>query len=220
MLAKEHKARLSARIRQSLVRDQDYYVGLVDHTVDPGRPRTVLSADVTVEERAGELVVVLPDGAVFPAVDVFAHVLTTLSMDLFRVLPEAEHTPRVAVDRLVIARETWRPPAGDLTFARAKTEAARFALARRWRAAMDLPRFTFVVSPAEPRPFYVDFDSPVYVEILSKAARRLARQDPTERLTITEMLPTPEQTWLTDDTGEAYTAELRFVAVEDAPPPH
>lgn len=57
------------------------------------------------------------------------------------------------------------------------------------------------------------------MEILSKAARRLTSQDPTERLTITAMLPTPKQTWLTDDTGEAYTAELRFVAVEDAPPP-
>jgi hypothetical protein len=72
----------------------------------------------------------------------------------------------------------------------------------------------FVVSPAEPRPFYVDFDSPVYVNILAKAVRRLARQDPGGRLTVTEMLPTPDQTWLTDDAGNAYTAELRFVAVD------
>ncbi|MFD0718800.1 hypothetical protein [Streptomyces globosus] len=28
------------------------------------------------------------------------------------------------------------------------------------------------------------------------------------------MLPTPEQAWLTDDRGAAYTSELRFVAVD------
>jgi hypothetical protein len=70
----------------------------------------------------------------------------------------------------------------------------------------------FVVSPTEPRPFYVDFDSPVYVTIFAKAVRRLARQDPDARLRISEMLPNPEQTWLTDDQGERYTSELRLVA--------
>jgi hypothetical protein len=44
--------------------------------------------------------------------------------------------------------------------------------------------------------------------------RRLRRSG-AGRLTVTEMLPTPEQTWLTDDAGNRYTAELRFVAVEE-----
>jgi hypothetical protein len=214
MLAKEHKARLSTRIRQTLVRPEDYYVGLVDHTIDPARPRTVLSADVTVREQDGDLVVELPDGAVFPVLDVFAHVLTTMSMDLFRPLPEEGHTPRVTLDRLVVTRETWRPPVADLTFARARTEAARYLLAQRWRAARELPRFVFVVSPAEPRPFYVDLDSPVYVEVLTRAARRLTRQDPAAHLTITEMHPTPTQSWLTDHTATPHTAELRLVTTD------
>jgi hypothetical protein len=217
MLAKEHKARLSARIRQSLVRDQDYYVSLVDHTADPSRPRTVLGADVEVEDRGGNLEVVLPDGARFPLIEVFAHVLTTLAMDLFRLLPETDHAPRITIDRMVVSRETWRRPAAGLGFATDKDEARRFVRARQWREELELPRFVFVVSPAEPRPFYVDFDSPVYVNILAKAVRRLARQDPEARLTITEMLPTPEQTWLTDDAGGKYTAELRLVAVDQAP---
>ncbi|MEV7098329.1 lantibiotic dehydratase [Amycolatopsis sp. NPDC051045] len=219
VLAKEHKARLSARIRQALVRDQDYYVGLVDHTVDPGRPRTVLGADVAVEDHDGRLEVVLPDGARFPLIEVFAHVLTTLAMDLFRLLPEAGHSPRITIDRMVVSRETWRAPASGLTFATDKDEARRFVRARQWREELRLPRFVFVVSPAEPRPFYVDFDSPVYVDILAKAVRRSARRDPGAHLTITEMLPAPDQTWLTDDAGQAYTAELRFVAVDQAPPP-
>ncbi|URN14115.1 hypothetical protein LUW77_30555 [Streptomyces radiopugnans] len=31
---------------------------------------------------------------------------------------------------------------------------------------------------------------------------------------VSEMLPTPEQAWLTDDEGNTYTSELRFVAVD------
>ncbi|SCF98885.1 hypothetical protein GA0115259_106462 [Streptomyces sp. MnatMP-M17] len=55
----------------------------------------------------------------------------------------------------------------------------------------------------------------MYVNIFAKAARRLARKDPSARMTVTEMLPTPEQAWLTDDEGNTYTSELRFVAVTD-----
>ncbi|MFF5497691.1 lantibiotic dehydratase [Streptomyces aquilus] len=214
LIPKEHRARLSARVRQTLVRPVDYQVALSDFTADPARPRAVRSADALVEARGDGLVVCLPDGAVFPALDVFSHVLTTLSMDLFQLLPPAAHTPRVTLDRMVVARETWQLPAADAAFADEKDEARRFVRARQWRTRLGLPRYVFVVSPTESRPFYVDFDSPVYVTILAKALRRLARKDPQGTATVTEMLPTPEQTWLTDDEGRRYTSELRFVAFD------
>ncbi|MEU5320298.1 lantibiotic dehydratase [Streptomyces sp. NPDC021056] len=214
LIPKEHRARLSARVRHTLVRPQDYQVALSDFTADPSRPRAVRSADALVEERDGDLVVRLPDGALFPAIDVFSHVLTTLSMDLFQLLPPAAHTPRVTLDRMVVARETWQLPAAEAAFADDKDEARRFVRARQWRTRLGLPRYVFVVSPTESRPFYVDFDSPVYVTILAKALRRLARKDPNGTATFTEMLPTPEQTWLTDDERRLYTAELRFVAFD------
>ncbi|MEU2223902.1 lantibiotic dehydratase [Streptomyces sp. NPDC018347] len=219
LIPKEHRARLSARVRHTLVRPEDHQVALADFTADPARPRVVRSADATVREDGGDLVVRLPDGSRFPVADVFSHVLTTLVMDLVRVLPQAEHTPRVTVDRLVIARETWRTAAAGAEFADDRDEARRFVRARRWRAGLGLPRHVFVVSPTESRPFYVDFDSPVYVTILAKALRRLARTDPEGAVTITEMLPTPEQSWLTDDQGRRYTSELRFVAYDTAPDP-
>ncbi|SEQ12432.1 lantibiotic dehydratase [Streptomyces radiopugnans] len=214
MLAKELPLKWSARSRPSLERPEDYCVALVDQTGDPHRPRTVLGADVAVEERGGRLVAVLPDGAEFPLLDVFANTLTQRVMDRFTLRPEGDHTPRITVDRMVVARETWTFPVASLAFAEEKTEAGRFVRARQWRREHDLPRFVFVVSPAEPRPFYVDFDSPVYVTILAKALRRLARKDPGARVRVSEMLPTPEQAWLTDDEGNTYTSELRFVAVD------
>ncbi|MEV7433815.1 lantibiotic dehydratase [Streptomyces griseoviridis] len=219
LLPKEHRSRLSVRVRHALVRPEDHQVALADFTADPARPRAVRSADATVVERGGDLLVRLPDGSLFPAVDVFSHVLTTLAMDLFQPLPPADHTPRVTVDRLVVARETWRVPAADAAFADDKDEARRFVRARHWSADLGLPRYVFVVSPTESRPFYVDFDSPVYVTILAKALRRLARNDPEATVTFTEMLPSPEQTWLTDDEGRRYTSELRFVAFDTEPAP-
>jgi hypothetical protein len=206
MLPKEHPARMSSRVRNVLERPHDYAVALVDHNADPDGALPLLSADVRVEDREGGLVAVLPGGAVFDLVDVFAHVLTHLARDMFQILPEADHTPRVTVDRLVVARETWRIPAGGVQFAHEKNEGRKFV------------RFVFVVSPTEPRPFYADLDSPVYVNILSKAVRRLARHDPDAKLVVSEMLPTPEQTWLIDDEGHRYTSELRLVAVDSVAP--
>jgi hypothetical protein len=218
MLPKESKLlRWSTRSRPALTRPRDYLVALVDHSADPHRPRTVPAADVRVTDEGGELVAVLPDGAVFSLLDVFGHALTNQVMNRFSPQPDGEHTPRVTVDRMVLARETWRFAADDLAFAAEKSEARRFVRARRWRDACELPRFVFVVSPAEPRPFYVDFDSPVYVNILAKAVRRLSRAEPGARLTVSEMLPTPEQAWLTDHEGARYCSELRFVAVDQTP---
>ncbi|MBB4927257.1 hypothetical protein FHR34_006250 [Kitasatospora kifunensis] len=215
MLPKELPAiKWSARSRPSLARPEDYEVALVDHTADPRRARTVLCAEVTVTEQAGRLVATLPDGAVFDVLDVFSHALTNRVMDRFTLRADADHSPRVTVDKMVVARESWRFAAGELAFATEKNEARRFVRARHWRDEAELPRYVFVVSPGEPRPFFVDFDSPVYVNIFAKAVRRLAAKDPAARLTVSEMLPTPEQAWLTDDQGNRYTSELRFVAVD------
>ncbi|MFB9392282.1 lantibiotic dehydratase [Streptomyces coeruleoprunus] len=214
MLPKELPLKWSTRSRPSLERPEDYHVALVDHTGDPFRQRTVLAADVSVEVRDGALVAVLPDGAVFDLLDVYANTLTQRVMDRFTLRPEGDHTPRITLDRMVVARETWTLPVAGLAFTEEKSEARRFVRARAWARERDLPRFVFVVSPTEPRPFYVDFDSPVYVNIFAKAARRLARKDPGARLVVSEMLPTPEQAWLADDEGRTYTSELRFVAVD------
>jgi len=214
---KEHRARLSARTRYSLIRPQDYCVALVDPSADPYRERTVSSADATVTEREGRLAVIMPDDAEFDLVDVFSQALTMLVMNMFRIVPDdASHFPRVTIDRMIVARETWRFDPAMMDFAEDKSEARRFVRAGQWRVAQGLPRFVFVVSPTEPRPFYVDFDSPVYASIFAKAVRRLRRAEGQGRLTISEMVPTPEQTWLTDDQGSSYTSELRFVAVDDS----
>jgi hypothetical protein len=77
-----------------------------------------------------------------------------------------------------------------------------------------VPRFTFVKLPAEEKPFYLDLDSPIYADIFCRLLRQELEVHPESQMSITEMLPTHDQLWLTDDVGNLYTNELRMVAVD------
>ena len=118
-------------------------------------------------------------------------------------------------DRLVVARETWRVPAGELAFVRELDEAPRFVEARAWHSRRGLPRHTFVKMPSEQKPFYVDFESPPCVNMLANALRRLTQTDGGEErlVQLAEMLPGFEHLWLRDAEKRGYTAELRLTAV-------
>jgi hypothetical protein len=80
--------------------------------------------------------------------------------------------------------------------------------------ALGLPRHVFVKSPLERKPMYLDTESPVLARILCRHARHAAAQSPRHRIRFTEMLPTPEQTWLEDADGKRYVSELRLVALD------
>jgi hypothetical protein len=61
----------------------------------------------------------------------------------------------------------------------------------------------------------VDLESPVLVEILCRAIRRMNSSDAEgEELIFSEMLPGPQQLWLQDAKGASYTSELRFAIVD------
>ena len=108
-------------------------------------------------------------------------------------------SPRVLIDKLVIHRETWRFPTGELDFAAEKDEASRFLATRRWMKSQGLPQKAFVKSSLEVKPFYVDLESPVLVEILCRAIRRMnSSSNGSEELIVSEMLPGPQQLWLRD----------------------
>jgi hypothetical protein len=83
-----------------------------------------------------------------------------------------------------------------------------------------MPRYLFVRTPNEKKPYYVDLDSPVYTEIFAKAVR-IAQEAGIEDefVIVTEMLPDPEHTWFFDADGNRYTSELRIVAVDQLKPP-
>ena len=121
----------------------------------------------------------------------------------------------MTIDRVTVCRETWRFSPSELTFAFEKDEAARFLAARRFARSHDLPRFVFIKVPIEVKPFYVDFDSPIYVDLLAKSIRRTKEKGrPDSLVSVTEMHPRADETWLPDAEGQHYTSELRIIAVD------
>ena len=62
---------------------------------------------------------------------------------------------------------------------------------------------------------FVDFDSPMLVSLLARSIRRACKDAGQKvQVTVTEMLPSLDETWLTDAEGHRYTCELRIVAVD------
>jgi hypothetical protein len=143
--------------------------------------------------------------------------MTQIIMDSFALMPDSDYQPRITIDRLVVARETWRFEADKVDFVQLRDESARYAAARNWRHSMGLPGRAFVKAPGEMKPFYVDFDSVHSVNILAKSLRRLQERPPETpggRVQFSELLPSADELWLTDASGHRYTSELRFVAVD------
>ena len=215
VLPHEDAERLTIRTHPALVRDSDVLLALHSSVADPARPGLYATADLVVEELDGSLATRLPSGETHDLLGLFSVLMLRHVIDRFGFLGDETHTPRVSFDRLVVARETWRVPAVELAFARKLDEARRFVAARAWHQRRALPRRTFVKLPSEQKPFYVDFESPLCVNMLANAIRRLTQTDGgAERLVqLSEMLPGFEHLWLRDAEGRGYTAELRLTAV-------
>lgn len=220
VVPKENRGRLTVRTSSALTRDMDFLAAVYAQTAEPGRPRLLNAADLTVSSGAAGPVVSIPGGPSFPVIDVLAEMLLGVFMDSFELVPRAAYQPRIAIDRLVIVREAWRFDAAQIEFAQLRDEPARFAAGRRWRRAAGLPRQVFVKVTGEVKPFFVDFDSVISVNILAKSLRRVQERPPGSPdifVQFSEMLPSAESLWLTDSAGGRYTSELRIVAVDQRP---
>ena len=209
---------LPTRVFNSLDSKKDYYIEFTPESFVAERERAVLIADFVVEEQRSELVARTRDGRLcFDVLEMFGRTFSYFITERFRMFRQLSHTPRVSIDRVIVARETWRCAAGKLDFAQVKDEAERFFATRRWARSLGMPRQVFVKVPIETKPCYVDFDSPIYVNLLAKLLRRTAEKGGQEMQAVfTEMLPGIEQSWLPDAEGRRYTCELRMVALDQA----
>jgi hypothetical protein len=208
-------------------RDHTLLVSAKDFRLEYSRDLSGIPSDVALpigsllaEETPEGLIVRTRDGRLkFDLIEVFADLLSERVANHFKILPPSDYAPRISFDRLIVSRETWRIAPAEMAFANEKDEALRFLEARNWARAYNLPRYVFVKSPLEEKPFYVDFNSPVLISLFARAIRQSAEAETKdraaeERITITEMLPTPDQVWLPDAEGRLYTSELRMVAID------
>jgi hypothetical protein len=207
---------LTGRLDFGLVAAKDLFVEITRAPAGLPRSRVLPLAELSVEPGESGLEVVSPErGRRFALLDFLEMALMTQVVGVFKIFAPQPHLPRVTIDRLIVWRESWSIQSSDLQFAHAATEALRFAGARRWAEGTGLPRLLFVKSPSEPKPFFLDLESPLSVEIFAKAARYVLDSSRGEaRILFSEMVPTPAETWLPDAAGQRYASELRFVAVD------
>src|SRR5215213_9655599 len=207
---------VTARTALALVAQKDYRLAIsYDASSSESGPVLPISAFV-IEESDGRVIARTRDGLInFELVEFFGTILSLLCASHFKILERSKHTPRVTIDRLVVTRESWSFSAAELEFAHRKEEADRFAGLQRWARDNGIPRFAFVKTPLETKPFYVDFSSPILINFFTRSVRNMLSGELEDQLiTVTEMLPTPDQLWVTDALGQRYTSELRMVGIE------
>ncbi|OJH41002.1 lantibiotic dehydratase [Cystobacter ferrugineus] len=173
-------------------------------------PSQVISVgDMVLERVEGQLQVRTRDGRWrCHVLELYDWLLSIQFAGELHLLPSQAHSPRVTLDNLVVCRETWRFATAQLPFLRLKEPVARFLEARRWAHQQGLPEQLFFKTTRERKPFFLDFTSPLALKSFVTMARA------SESVVLSEMLPTPEQLWLTDARGHTYTSELRMVLVD------
>ncbi|SEH00694.1 hypothetical protein SAMN05444920_117125 [Nonomuraea solani] len=125
-------------------------------------------------------------------------------------LGDLPRVPRLTWDNVVISRRRWR--VGRTSFdalGQAAGDRELLVAMARLRETHDLPPTFFAASPRERRPIYVDTRSPALIEGLGRLAGTA------DRLTVTEVLPGPEDCWLREK-EQRFPAELRCVYLRPA----
>ncbi len=208
----------SPRIQQSLALPKDVRLVTTFDVCDAPRDKTVCLGDLVIERIYGELVVhTYDDQKHFDVMAVFSDYFSVIAGDYFGLFPKQEHTPRVTLDRLVVAREAWRFYKDQLLFVAGQDSAKNYLELRRWAQQHGMPRFVFYQTWKERKPCYLDLDSPVYAELFIKEIHAALQDDAPDNefiLSVSEMAPTPDQAWLTDAQGNHYVSEIRIAAVD------
>ena len=145
----------------TLSSSSDYRIQLSPDAHTAPRDKVLPFGSLVVETDGDELIARTRDGRVrVDVLDIFSDIPTLSIWNGFSLLPSGNYQPRITIDRLVVARESWTFAPADLEFAFEKTDTERFVAARRWARDLAIPRFAFFKSSSEQKPLFVDFDTP------------------------------------------------------------
>ncbi|MEV1329756.1 thioesterase domain-containing protein [Micromonospora costi] len=206
--------RRTSRVAEALIGPTDRQLAFLPAPgADPARVLPTVA--LTVTDDAGRLVATAPDGQRWPLTEVFSGLLAAHAVDGFKLVAAAPYTPRITLDRLVVARQTWRTTVGECGLGTVTGERERFLAVRRWRRRLGLPEWVYAKLGTETKPCFVDLSSPAFANMFC-AMVRAARTDGGDgtSLVVSEMLPTPDDAWVPDAQGKRYFSELRLHIVD------
>jgi hypothetical protein len=208
---------LTNRTSGALYAARDYHVEISTESISqaPGSRTLPISAFVVTRSPQGLTISTRDKRVSFDVIEFLGDALSIQVADCMKIVSPRPHIPRVTIDRLTVCRQTWFFTASEIAFAQVKDESERLLAVRRWKRGHNLPRYVFVRVYLESKPIFIDLDSPILIDIVSKLVRRVIESDkPEEPILFSEMFPEPGNCWLPDSVGRKYTAELRFVAVD------
>ncbi|MCN9243058.1 lantibiotic dehydratase family protein [Streptomyces sp. RY43-2] len=174
------------------------------------RGRVDPAAAIALAETDGTVTATTPDGRTWSMAELLAVPVSIIAADAFKIGLDRAHAPRVTLDDLVLFRETWRLPVAGVALPDKADKERDYLAVRRWVNAHALPDLLFVKFPEETKPSLVDFTSPTLVLAFASLVRAARRLDPDAAVTLSEPLPAPDDSWLTDADGERYVSELRL----------
>lgn len=212
------------RLTYALDGPDDLWIATAPGVETTGLPRVLRLGDAVVgpapsgdHSGARQSLVIRHGDVEVPAGDALADVVSNSTIQHFGVGPRSTgRSPRLVLGDLVLARATWREPCAGLSWAQTKREDQRFLQVRAWAAGRGLGRYLFMRTTGEKKPVFLDLSSLVSIDLLCRAVRRSIRDaGETATLTLSEMLPGPDDLWFTGSDGRRRTAELRLVAVDD-----
>lgn len=206
----------TSRSLPMLISPADYRLELAAEPSNAPSSHVVPIGSLLIEEDGGSLRVRTRDGKLrFGIEDILYSAAVRKVTNSFKILAPGPHNPRITVDKLIVTRESWSFNPERLEFAGEKQPSARFLSVKRWARKEGLPRFVFVKTPSEVKPFFLDLDNPYCVNTFLKAVRQTREKNLNKHpVTLTEMVPSLEELWLPDAEGQRYTSELRLVALE------
>ncbi|QQR88677.1 MAG: lantibiotic dehydratase [Myxococcales bacterium] len=186
------------------------YSLLVDFaSSDYPQERRLSVKDLVVEKNGTELVVRnINNNDLYSLESVLDDLLSAVAYRDCLLTWDQDHSPRVQIDDLVIARESWTILPKDLEPLSKEHTSNRFLAAQRWLKRAGLPQQFFAYLPPE-SPLYVDFQSPISIDIFLKQVKQ--KHGP---FMISELFPTLENTFLPNRQGETYTSEFHLISVD------
>ena len=176
----------------------------------PGR--TLALSDFMISEEQGFFRCVHgPTGKTWDVLELLEKMLRLNLTTEFHLPSLSPHSPRVTIDKVVVARESWTLDRSELLPLLDSDGLDRLRAATALRHKRALPRFVFAKIPREHKPVYVDLESPISIDVFCRMSHDASV------LRVSEMLPMPSDAWLIDGGGQRFVSELRVVAVDPLP---